>query len=239
MSTPTQHATSRITRAGAILDHAITRPQTERRDLFQTAWRIAHPQFHALAVRYLGGITGYLDHDLHDEALSFTGQKLWRSVERGYTPTNGYESVLAGIVARSTADAVKRYGKIIDNPTMHMEMRSDPDDERNNWLVDPTDHQQAVIDNDDQQHLRRRLQRAATRAALLDQPLASALLRRGLDDSNASIARALNVDPKDITVAIEWIRTEQYALLTASDTRFEEYLEEIHGVRLFTMAASA
>lgn len=234
-STPEEHAGSPITIAGAMLDVAAASPDMDtKRRLFGDAWRIALPQLRALARRALNGDTG----DLLDDTLTYTAQKTWRSVQTGYTPNGGYESLLPTNPSKAAWTVLERSKKHRDNPMVHFDhLRDmDEDDERGNWLAVHDEDFDAVESGDTNRGLQQRLVRACHRAMMLQRPIAAIVLLHGIDDRDKDTANRLNITPKELRVAVAWIREEHYALLTASDTRFREYLEETVGL---TMAVGA
>lgn len=241
-STPSEHADSRITRAGALMDLAAAIPhgyQDEKRSLFGDAWLIVLPQLRALAKRRLGG------DDLLDDVLSYTAQKLWRAVQTGYTPKHGYEAILPSTPARAAATIIKRNQKHRDNPTHSLEFQLSG--REGETLMDALDipgedSTAQAIANVEHAHLRKRLTRASRRAGMLGNTLAARILHHGLEDTTADTARMLDAEAKDVAIALEWITEHHYALLVVSDPRFVEHLDDaVGGVQmdLFGMVMSA
>lgn len=256
-ATPAEHADSPITRAGALMDAAASLARTARtirtthqwtpigeallfagtRDGFDLAWRVALPQLKALARR---ACNGDRTTDIYHDVLSEAARKTWRSVQTGYHPTSGYEAILPSNVQRAAANVFRFTQKHRDNPMVHLDLREDPDDEREHWLAVDDGALEAIPELDERAQLRRRLDRAARRAHTLEQPLAARILTAGIADSVTDTARALDASAKDIAASMEWIRRETYALLVCSDQRFLEHVQEVKGMSLFdAMAVSA
>lgn len=212
---------SRITQAGAIMDEAASEPREDRkRDLFGKAWLVARPQLLALTRRSVR------DDDLVDDTMSYTAQKLWRAVQTGYQPQHGYEAILPGTPSRAASTILLRTQKHRDNPATSLSNPAREGDTLDDYLHIEHD---AEPDRFDAQPLRERLDRASQRARRLGDELAARVLHHGMQDTVAITAQRLESSSREVAAAIDWIRDNQYALLTASDTRFDEYEVDVMG----------
>lgn len=222
--TPKRYQGSDITRAGALLDQAAAHPdENVKRDLFNQAWTIALPQIRLIVRKVLNGDRTT---DTFHDAIEYTARKTWRSVQTGYKPDAGYEATLATNPVKATITTLERERKHRDNPMLHVDMRYDPDDEREHWLAHDDPSLEAVHDTMAQQALRRQLDRAANRARLLQHPIAAELLKRGLSGTTGDVATQLDVPARQVNTELEWIRENRYALMQASDRRFREELQQ-------------